>query len=137
MELGQLHPKREAGRERAGPSLGAPLVASPERLSPASWPCPHWCPGPRGQWNSWDSLPAQRKASVHTSPEPWLKWAPLGVDTAVPHCSSRHTTWAVARSRSASDGAPGQATPHLQAPSTGVLVTHQPGLYVSWRRRQF
>lgn len=96
----------------AGPSLGAPLPASPEHLSPTSWSCPHRCPGPRGQWNSRDSLPAQRKASVHTSPEPWPKWAPWGVDTATPHCSSWHTTWAVARSRSASQTVP-QVRPRL------------------------
>ena len=38
---------------------------------------------------------------------------------------------------SVTDGAPGEATPHLQAPSTGVLATHQPGLCVLWRRRRF
>lgn len=101
------------GREGAGPSLGPPApVASPEHLSPASWPCPHRCPGSRGQWNSRDSLPTQRKASAHTSPGPWPKWAPWGVDTAAPHCSSRHTTWAVARSRSASQTVP-QVRPRL------------------------
>ena len=103
------------GREGVGPPLsplGAPLLASPEHLSPASWPCPHWCPGSRWQWNSRDSLPAQRKASAQTSPEPWPKWAPWGVDTAAPHCSSRHTTWAVARSRSASQTVP-QVRPRL------------------------
>ena len=54
----------------------------------------------------------QRKASVHTGPEPWPKWASWGVDTAMPHCSSRHTTWAVARSRSASQMVP-QVSPRL------------------------
>lgn len=82
------------------------LVVSPEHRSPASWLCPHWCPGPRGQWNSKDSLPTQWKVSVHTSPEPRPKWAAPGVDTAAPHCSSLHTTWAVARSRSISHKVP-------------------------------
>ena len=129
LELGQLHPERVGVAQRGlagrgqGPLLGplsAPLLASPEHLSPASWPCPHWCPGSRWQWNSRDSLPAQRKASAQTSPEPWPKWAPWGVDTAAPHCSSRHTTWAVARSRSASQTVP-QVRPRLTSCLENIL----------------
>ena len=34
------------------------------------------------------------------------------------------------------DTAPGQAAPHLQAPSAGVVAARQPGLRVSWGRRR-
>ena len=125
-----------AVREGAGPSLGAPLPASPEHLSPASWSCPHRSPGPRGQWNSRDSLPAEGLGPHE--PRALAKVGALG-------CGHGHTTLQLPAHHvgsgqvqvSVTDGAPGQATPHLQAPSTGVPATRQPGLRVPWRRRKF
>lgn len=110
----------------------------PEHRSPATRPRPHRRPGPRGHWYSRDSSPAQRKASVHMGPEPGPKRAPRGVDTAEPQCSSRHTTRAVAWSRSASQTEP-QVRPRLTSrrPAQGCSPSvHQPGLGVSWGKRR-
>ena len=105
-------------------------LLSPEHLSPASWPSPHWCPGPQGQWNSRHLLPAQRKASVHTSPEPWPKWALPVVDTTTPQGSSWHTTWVTALDpgqhrrwwpRSCHTSPPGAQCRRVHHPPAGLL----------------
>lgn len=88
-------------QKRQGLCLQKPHGYSPEQVSATSWLWPQWCPGSREQWNSIDSFPTQRKASSHTGPEPWPNWAPLSVDTAIPHPNSRQITWAVGKSRSA------------------------------------
>lgn len=110
-----------------GPASEPPSRPHPEHLSPHILVVPTPVPGPRGQWNSRGLAFAQRKARSTRAPSPGQSGA-WGVDTATPHCSSWHTTgqWPGPGQRHRRCPRSGHA--HLQAPSTGVLATCQPGL---------
>lgn len=102
-----------------------------------SWPCPHWCPWPPRALEQQGLFASATEGLCPHGPEPRPKWASPGHGHS--HATLQLLAHHVGRGQvlmGITDGAPGQAASHLQAPSAGVLPTCQPGLHMSWKRRQ-